>query len=71
MLPLLPLALDANPTLGTTVVGVVADLFSVLGTVATTVKGEALYCIGIAAVLGGIGIAWFKKLTNQRRGRGR
>lgn len=50
--------------------GVVSSLFGVMGDVADTVSDNALMLIGIAAVVGGIGIAWFKSLTGQRR-RGR
>ena len=67
---LIPVALDAA-TLPTNVTGVVGDIFGVLSTVADTVTGNAVMCIGIAALIGGIAISWFKKLTGQRSGRRR
>lgn len=63
------MALDATPTLPTNVTGVITDIFGTLGTVANTVTGNAVMCIGIAAVIGGIAIKWFKRLTGQRSGR--
>lgn len=61
----------ATATLDSNVTGVVTDLFGVLSTVATTVTDNAVMCIGIAALVGGIAISWFKKLTGQRSGRRR
>lgn len=46
---------------------VVQELFTVLSTVVTTVTGNAVLCIGLAATVGGIGISWYKRLTNQKR----
>lgn len=47
------------------------ELFSVVGTVASTVTANPVMCIGIAATAGGIAIGWFKSMTGQRRKRGR
>lgn len=70
MSPFLPI-LAAEATLPANVTGVLEDIFGTLGTVATTVTTNAVMCIGIAALIGGIAISWFKKLTGQRTGRRR
>lgn len=62
---MMPVLLDAS--LPATLTGVVTDLFGVCTDVVTTVTGNAVMCIGIAAMVGGIGIKWYKKLTGQRR----
>ena len=62
---MLPVLLDAS--LPATVTGVVTDLFGVCDDVVTTVTNNAVMCIGIAAMIGGLGIKWYKKLTGQRR----
>ena len=62
---MLPVLLDAS--IPATVTGVVSDLFGVCSTVVSTVTDSAVMCIGIAAMIGGIGIKWYKKLTGQRR----
>ena len=62
---MMPVLLDAS--LPATLTGVVTDLFGVTGDVVSTVTGNAVMCIGIAAMVGGIGIKWYKKLTGQRR----
>lgn len=64
---LLPVALDA--TLPADLSGVVSDLFACVGSVVTTVKSEPIMLIGLAAVVGGIAISWFKRLTGQRSGK--
>ena len=54
---MLPLAiLDTTPTLPADLTGVVTDIFGVCGTVVTTVKSEPIMLIGLAAVIGAIGI---------------
>lgn len=53
------------------VTGVLAELMTALGTITSTVTGEAVLCIGLAATVGGIGISWFKRLTGQRSGKRR
>ena len=53
------------------VTGVLEELLTTLGTVTTTVTGNAVLCIGLAATVGGIGISWFKRLTGQRSGKKR
>lgn len=65
MLPLAVVAMDGS-TLPSDLTGVVSDLFAVCGTVVTTVKTEPIMLIGLAAVVGAIGIRWYKKLTGQR-----
>ena len=49
----------------------VTQLFTTLGTVATTVTANPVMCIGLAATVGGIAIGWFKSMTGQRRRKGR
>ena len=64
----MPLAiLMDGATLPANLTGVVTDLFGVCATVVSTVTDNAIMCIGLAAVVGAIGIRWYKKLTAQRR----
>ena len=65
MMPLAAIALEGS-TLPADLTGVVTDLFGVCATVVTTVKTEPIMLIGLAAVVGAIGIRWYKKLTGQR-----
>lgn len=65
-MPLAILAMD-GATLPANLTGVVTDLFGVCATVVDTVKDEPIMCLGLAAVIGAIGIRWYKKLTAQRR----
>lgn len=65
MMPLAAIALEGS-TLPADLTGVVTDLFGVCSTVVTTVKTEPIMLIGLAAVVGAIGIRWYKKLTGQR-----
>lgn len=51
------------------VTGVLDELMTALGTITTTVTGNVVLCIGLAATIGGIGISWFKRLTGQRSGK--
>lgn len=56
--------------------GVMTAFGSLIGgltTVVTTVtaSGNDILLLGLAAVAGGIGIGWFKKLTGQRSGKRR
>ena len=53
------------------ITSVTTELFGVMSSVLTTVTGNPVLCIGIAATVGGIGISWYKRLTNQRSGRRR
>ena len=48
---MMPVLLDAS--LPATLTGVVTDLFGVTGDVVSTVTGNAVMCIGIAAMVGG------------------
>lgn len=49
------------------ITGVTTELFSVMSSVVTTVTENAVLSIGLAAVVGGIGISWYKRLTGQRK----
>lgn len=64
---MLPLAILDGSTLPADLTGVVTDIFGVCTTVVTTVKAEPIMLIGLAAVIGAIGIRWYKKLTGQKR----
>lgn len=64
---MLPLAILEGSTLPADLTGVVTDIFGVCTTVVTTVKSEPIMLIGLAAVIGAIGIRWYKKLTGQKR----
>lgn len=64
---MLPLAILEGSTLPADLTGVVTDIFGVCTTVVTTVKDEPIMLIGLAAVIGAIGIRWYKKLTGQKR----
>lgn len=64
---MLPLAILEGSTLPADLTGVVSDIFGVCTTVVTTVKDEPIMLIGLAAVIGAIGIRWYKKLTGQKR----
>lgn len=66
-----PIITAADATLPADLSGVVSDLFGVVGSVVTTVKSEPIMLIGLAAVIGGIAISWFKRLTGQRSGKRR
>lgn len=70
MFPLIAAAAGEG-TLPADLSGVVVDLFNTMADVVTAVKSEPMLLIGIAAVVGGIGISWFKRLTGQRSGRRR
>lgn len=54
-----------------TVVNVFTALFGATSTVVTTALDNPIMLIGVGATIGGIAIGWFKRLTGQRRGRGR
>lgn len=64
---MLPLAILEGSTLPADLTGVVTDIFGVCTTVVGTVKDEPIMLIGLAAVIGAIGIRWYKKLTGQKR----
>lgn len=64
---MLPLAILDGATLPENLTGVVTDLFGVAASVVTTVKAEPIMLIGLAAVVGALGIRWYKRLTGQRR----
>lgn len=51
------------------VTSVTTELMGVMSSVLTTVTGNPILLIGIAATVGGIGISWYKRLTGQRRRR--
>ena len=63
---MMPLVVLEGSTLPSDLTGVVTDLFGVCATVVSTVKTEPIMLIGLAAVVGSIGIRWYKKLTGQR-----
>lgn len=54
-----------------TVVNVFTALFGATSTVVSTALDNPVMLIGIGASVGGIAISWFKRLTGQRRGKGR
>lgn len=64
---MMPLAILEGSTLPSDLTGVVTDIFGVCTTVVDTVKSEPIMLIGLAAVIGAIGIRWYKKLTGQKR----
>lgn len=64
---MLPLAFLDGATLPANLTGVVTDLFGVATSVVDTVKDEPIMLIGLAAVIGALGIRWYKRLTGQRR----
>ena len=53
------------------VTDVTSQLFTVMGSVVTTVTANPVLCIGLGATVGGIGISWYKRLTNQKSGKRR
>lgn len=64
---MMPLAILDGATLPENLTGVVTDLFGVAKDVVATVKTEPIMLIGLAAVIGALGIRWYKRLTGQRR----
>ena len=52
-------------TLDTTV-ATLGKLMTCTTDVVAAVAASPVLCIGIAAVIGGIAISWYKRLTNQR-----
>lgn len=57
---------------GLTLLGqVITSMFGWLGSVTSTIEGDALMLIGIAGTVIFMLIGVFKSLTNQRRRRGR
>lgn len=63
------LALEGEVSIPAALTAMITQLFSVVGTVSTTVVANPVMCIGIAATIGGIAIGWFKSLTGQRKKR--
>lgn len=53
------------------VLTVFGNLFDAVGTVVTEATETPMMLIGVAAAVGGIAISWFKRMTGQRRGKGR
>lgn len=53
------------------VLAVFGNLFDSVTTVVTTATQTPMMLIGVAASVGGIAISWFKRMTGQRRGKGR
>jgi hypothetical protein len=66
LVPLLALEGEV-PSIPAALTAMITQLFSVVGTVSTTVVANPVMCIGIAATIGGIAIGWFKSLTGQRK----